>query len=127
MLTAPVTAIAQAPWMDLPELAAEDFVPPLNRGEAEIPHYWTVQELSLVTGRSVRSIYYDIKGRTAQKGRNEQPPTLAARFSNGAYFVPDYENFRSPVYKYIAYWRNLNGIAPLPAKAMRSKRAFTAA
>ena len=41
-------------------ISLEDFNPPLNRIEAAVPGYWTVEELANELGTSTRKVLYDI-------------------------------------------------------------------
>lgn len=48
-------------------LTEKDFNPSLKRLDATVPGYWTLEEISVEIGYSLRKIQYDITGRPDRK------------------------------------------------------------
>ena len=62
-----------------------DFDPPLQRKEANVPSYWTLEELAKEIGVSQRKIRYDITGYPEQNIK----PNLKAYKAGRLFLVPD--------------------------------------
>jgi transcriptional regulator with XRE-family HTH domain len=67
------------------EIQPDDFDPPLNRKQAAVPGYWTVEELAEELGVTVRYIQYLIKG----KPKENKPPQINAYKAGFTYLVAD--------------------------------------
>ena len=44
-------------------LTEKDFNPPLKRKEAQVPGYWTLEEIAVEIGMTSRKVQYDVLGR----------------------------------------------------------------
>ncbi len=77
-------------------LRPEDFDPPLQRKEPNLPGYWTIEEIAAEIGLSTRRVGYDVTGYPKKKIE----PSLRAFKVGRILFVADEEAL-----KYIKRWR----------------------